>query len=62
VIALNAPYKIRDRAVEEFPAVDLAFAWTQDKYEPLILGHMNFFLAFDVCFYRSDLAFEVSQN
>ena len=29
--------------VEQFPAVDLAFAWTQDKYAPLILGHMNFF-------------------
>ena len=26
--------------VEQFPAVDLAFAWTQDKYAPLILGHM----------------------
>ena len=48
--------------VEEFPAVDLAFAWTQDKYAPLILGHMNFFLAFDVCFYRSDSAFEISQK
>ena len=48
--------------VEEFPAVDLAFSWTQDKYAPLILGHMNFFLAFDVCFYRSDSAFEISQK
>lgn len=26
----------------------------------LILGHMNFFLAFDVCFYRPELAFEIS--
>jgi len=48
--------------VEQFPAVDLAFAWTQDKYAPLILGQMNFFLAFDVCFYRYDLAFEISQK
>jgi hypothetical protein len=48
--------------VEQFPAVDLAFAWTQDKYAPIILGHMNFFLAFDVCFYRSELAFEISQK
>ena len=46
--------------VEQFPPVDLAFAWTQDRNAPLILGHMNFFLAFDVCFYRSELAFEVS--
>jgi hypothetical protein len=48
--------------VEQFPTVDLAFAWTQDKYAPLILGQMNFFLAFDVCFYRYDLAFEISQK
>ena len=46
--------------VEQFPPGDLAFAWTQDRNAPLILGHMNFFLAFDVCFYRSELAFEVS--
>jgi hypothetical protein len=46
--------------VENFPPVDLAFAWTRDRYAPLILGHMNFFLLFDVCFYRADLAFEIS--
>jgi hypothetical protein len=46
--------------VEQFPAVDLAFAWTQESNVPLILGHMNFFLAFDVCIYRSELAFEIS--
>jgi hypothetical protein len=51
-----------EATVEKFSAVDLAFAWTQDKYAPLILGHMNFFLLFDVCFYRSDLAFEISQK
>jgi hypothetical protein len=47
-------------SVERFPSVELAFAWTQDRNAPLILGHMNFFLAFDVCFYRSELAFEIS--
>ena len=46
--------------VENFSPVDLAFAWTRDRYAPLIFGHMNFFLLFDVCFYRSDLAFEIS--
>ncbi|MFM6157076.1 MAG: hypothetical protein ACKO3K_15970 [Cuspidothrix sp.] len=45
--------------VEQFPVVELAFAWTQDRNAPLILGHMNFFLTFDVCFYRSELAFEI---
>ena len=46
--------------VEQFPTVELAFAWTRDRNAPLILGHMNFFLAFDVCFYRSELVFEIS--
>lgn len=46
--------------LEQFPTVDLTFAWTRDRNAPLILGHMNFFLAFDVCFYRSELAFEIS--
>jgi len=46
--------------VERFSSVELAFAWTQDRNAPLILGHMNFFLAFDVCFYRSESAFEIS--
>jgi hypothetical protein len=55
---INTPYQ----TVEQFPTVDLAFAWTQDKYAPLILGQMNFFLAFDVCFYGYDLAFEISQK
>lgn len=45
--------------VGEFPAVLLAFAWTRSREAPLILGHMNFFAEFDVCFYRADLAFEL---
>jgi hypothetical protein len=45
--------------VANFPSVLLAFAWTQSREVPLILGHMNFFAEFDVCFYRADLAFEL---
>ncbi|MBD2336171.1 retroviral-like aspartic protease [Calothrix sp. FACHB-156] len=46
--------------VAEFVPVLLAFAWTKSTEAPLILGNMNFFTEFDVCFYRADLAFEVS--
>jgi hypothetical protein len=46
--------------IDPFEPVDLAFAWTLDRNAPLILGHMNFFQAFDVCFYRAELAFEIS--
>ena len=48
--------------IAEFPPVLLAFAWTQSREAPLILGHMNFFAEFDVCFYRTDLAFELSSR
>lgn len=45
--------------VAPFSSVLLAFAWTQSKNTPVILGHMNFFAEFNVCFYRHELAFEV---
>jgi len=45
--------------VESFPAIELAFAWTQMDETPVILGQINFFMEFDVCFFRSKLEFEV---
>lgn len=45
--------------VAEFPSVLLAFAWTESREVPLILGHTNFFAEFDVCFHRTDLTFEL---
>lgn len=41
-------------------SVQLVFAWTQAENAPVIFGQMNFFLEFDVCFYRSQSAFEVN--
>jgi hypothetical protein len=45
--------------IGDFTSVRLAFAWSQSDDVPLILGQMNFFMEFDVCFYRSKLEFEV---
>ena len=45
--------------VADFPAVRLAFAWTQTDASPLILGQVNFFMEFDVCFFRARESFEV---
>ena len=45
--------------IGDFPPVRLAFAWSRSDDTPLILGQMNFFMEFDVCFYRSRLEFEV---
>ena len=39
--------------------VPLVFAWTRAENAPLIFGQMNFFLEFDVCFYRAQGIFEV---
>ena len=46
--------------VDQFTPVRLAFAWTQAENVPLLLGQVNFFMEFNVCFYRSQLAFEIS--
>lgn len=40
-------------AVASFPPVSLAFAWAQTNDVPLLLGQVNFFDEFDVCFFRS---------
>jgi hypothetical protein len=45
--------------IGRFPPVQLAFAWTRNDHVPIILGQVNFFLEFDVSFYRSQSAFEV---
>lgn len=46
--------------IGQFDPVRLAFAWTQAENVPLLLGQVNFFMEFNVCFYRSQFAFEVS--
>jgi Aspartyl protease len=46
--------------VGQFEPVQLVFAWTQATNVPLILGQVNFFMEFDVCFYRSQIEFAVS--
>jgi hypothetical protein len=45
--------------VGTFAPVRLAFAWARIDDIPLILGQMNFFVEFDVCFFRTRERFEV---
>ena len=45
--------------VGDIAPVQLAFAWTRRPDAPMILGQTNFFMEFDVCFYRSKTEFEV---
>jgi hypothetical protein len=42
-----------------FAPVRLAFAWAKTDSVAVILGQVNFFLEFDVCFFRSRSLFEV---
>jgi len=59
-----ANYETRDivlsSTIGEFKSVQLAFAWVRTETVPLILGQVNFFMEFDVCFFRSRSLFEIS--
>ena len=44
---------IVEAAVGHLKPVRLAFAWTRAQDVPLLLGQVNFFAEFDVCFFRS---------
>lgn len=39
--------------------VRLVFAWTRSESVPLLLGQVNFFEEFDVCFHRARRHFEI---
>jgi len=56
---LEARILILDAAVGQFAPVRLAFAWTRAEDVPRVLGQVNFFMEFDVCFHRSRRFFEV---
>lgn len=50
---------ILSATVGRFAQVRQAFAWTRSTDVPRILGQVNFFQEFDVCFFRSKLEFEI---
>jgi hypothetical protein len=45
--------------VGDLAPVRLAFAWCQTNEVPLILGQTNFFMEFDICFFRSKNQFTI---
>ncbi|WP_197172531.1 hypothetical protein [Novipirellula aureliae] len=48
--------------IVNLPPVDLVFAWSQRNGVPLIFGQTNFFMQFDVCFFRTRGFFTVSPH
>ena len=61
---LHAPAQplIVSAAIADFTPVQLAFAWTQAEDLPLILGQVNFFMVFEVCFFRTQSRFELKKR
>jgi len=57
--SVEARVVVLSAAVGNFSPVRLAFAWAQTDIVTVILGQVNFFLEFDVCFFRSRGLFEV---
>ncbi|HQR09304.1 MAG TPA: hypothetical protein PLN21_20950 [Gemmatales bacterium] len=57
--SVEARVVVLSAVVGSFPAVRLAFAWSQSDAVSVILGQVNFFMEFDVCFFRSRSMFEL---
>jgi hypothetical protein len=57
--ACEARALIVSAVVGQFPPVRLAFAWAKTDDVPVLLGQVNFFMEFEVCFYRSRSIFEL---
>ncbi len=57
--SVEARVVIASAVLGSFEPVRLAFAWARTDAVPVILGQINFFLEFDVCFFRSRGLFEV---
>lgn len=57
--SVDARVVVLSAVVGSFPPVRLAFAWARTDEVSVILGQVNFFLEFDVCFFRSRSLFEV---
>ena len=57
--AVESRIVVVSAAVGGYPPVRRAFAWAKTDSVSVILGQVNFFLEFDVCFFRSRGLFEV---
>jgi hypothetical protein len=57
--SVEARVVVASGVVGKFAPVRLAFAWAQTDSIAVILGQVNFFMEFDVCFFRSRSVFEI---
>lgn len=59
--ALEARAIVLTASIGSFAPVRLAYAWTRSDQVPLILGQVNFFMEFDVSFFRANMMFELKR-
>lgn len=57
--SVEARVVVLSAVIGSFPSVRMAFAWARTDEVSVILGQVNFFMEFDVCFFRSRDVFEV---
>ena len=57
--SIEARVVLMTAVVGPFAPVRLAFGWAKADASPVILGQVNFFMEFDICFLRSRSIFEV---
>jgi hypothetical protein len=57
--SVEARVVVLSAVVGIYPPVRLAFAWANTDAVSVILGQVNFFLEFDICFFRSRDLFDV---
>ena len=60
--AVEARVVVLAALVGNFAPVRLAFGWAKSDEVPVILGQVNFFMEFDICFFRSRSVFELRQK
>lgn len=60
-VAGSVPAKLLplDTTVAPFPPIPLVYAWAQSNTVPLVLGHVDFFGSFEVCFFADKGIFHV---
>jgi hypothetical protein len=57
--AVEARVVVVSAVVGRCAPVRLAFAWAKTDSVPILPGQVNFFMEFDVCFFRSRSVFEI---
>jgi len=57
--SVQARVVVVSATIGSFPPVRLAFGWAKTDSVPVFLGQVNFFMEFDICFFRSRGVFEI---